>query len=330
MHPINQRIKRFPFAKALFLVTISSAGIGCALSAEEEAVPELSLEGAPAGASLIEEGSGKKLIYGFDALVPQTFRWGSNEYKLDNAIQEVHQGTDEFGPFMRYRASISVLVANRLDRANGTFLSWDLVLADGQRIPCTSSAGGFYLSAEGSERLTLDFFSEEQIDLSGSILQPYDGSLEESAPLQVPLDADLVTDPPVVVEELVSRVFQRQAGDSETAYEITVTSAEVNADSDLDLGHRAGPGKKYLDVQLHLGIVDATSSYDFGIGDVEVMSGGIVLSGIGGSSGSFELGHGREVRYLFELDESAREFSFSIRTASEQWESVDVVLPPVG
>lgn len=264
----------------------------------------------------------------FTDLVSQTFRWEDVEYSVESVTQMNEVGEWILGAYEDNWVVLKLLVTNRVEAENFTDLDWDLVLADGSRIG-SDTGGRMRMDPLQTGHITIEFQLDGPVDLHGALLQPSDVNLTYYAPLQVPLDAPMASPYPVPVEALAGKVFESQDPESFDRWRVTITSANVDVDSDYDGGRRAPYGMKYLDVSMKVHLFSTNVNGFFSDGGVYVESGGYAAPEMGDHD-LFEYNEARDLQYVFELPEDAQEFLFRVRTGirsdEDEWEEVHVDL----
>jgi len=170
------------------------------------------------------------------AIASNSFTWGP----IDYTVRSASLGESAQGPAVQ----LDLDATNRIPYGTSSLLDWDLVLADGSLLTQAQSSW-FNLEVGQSRAFALQFPSAGAVNLTGAQLVAHQAELHY-VPAHIPLDR-AITDAPRVLRELVGKVFTTQ-GAADQTWRVSIASAQVGPNSDVDGGERALFGHQLVDV----------------------------------------------------------------------------------
>lgn len=257
------------------------------------------------------------------SIANNSFTWGA----IDYTIRSANWLASTAGSYVQ----LELDATNRIRYGTTSLLDWDLQLADGSIIAQTDNRW-FNLEPAQTHRFSLQFSAAEHTSLSGAQLVPHQSDLNY-APAHIPLDRPS-SDAPLVLHQLVGKVLATQsdtanapaAANTARQWIVTIKSAQISPNSDVDGGERALADHQFVDVvfDVHYPATNAGQAY-FGadLASVEVED-----------SPAYEFfdslilqpNQTGEVHFAFEVATDATQFVLNVNTDDTHTQSLTVPL----
>jgi hypothetical protein len=248
-------------------------------------------------------------------IVNNTFTWASIDYTLRSASW-VESAESSY-------VQLDLDATNRIPYGTTSLLDWDLALEDGSALSQADN-GWFNLAPGQTQAFSIRFPAAQLPSLRGAELAPHQSNLNY-APARIQLDL-AVDDAPVVLHQLIGKGLSTPEAFDTRGSSVTIKSAQLSPNSDVDGGERALHGHQFVDVvfDVHAHATNAKEAY-FGADLASVEVDGTPVYEVFDSL-LLDPGETGEVHFAFEIPDETTQFVLKLGTDGDSPASLVVSL----
>jgi hypothetical protein len=248
-----------------------------------------------------------------------TFRWGCIDYEVRSARSE----RDPTAATAEPGVTLELVAKNRVTHGATSAVDWVLVLADGQRVT-PPQPHWFNLNPSETLPFSVHFPGAPRDALVGAMLEPHRATLNY-ATSPVPLD-HLLPRKDNTLHELVGQVFTTQTAQQD-GWRVTVLSAELGLDSDVDGGERALAGYQLVDIVFEVHHAETNSQFGYFGADLAAVEVGGEPTHELYDSATLEPGQTGLVHFAFEIEMAAPAFELIVDTKDPAPQRITIEVP---